>query len=41
MPKPFLTYTQQVDKLKNEKNLIIENKKYAAEMLKQISIGIL
>ncbi len=36
MPKPFLTYTQQVDKLKNEKNLIIEDEKYAAEMLKQI-----
>lgn len=36
MPKPFLTYVQQIDKLKNEKNLIIEDEDYATEMLKQI-----
>lgn len=36
MPKPFLTYVQQIDKLKNEKNLIIEDEGYATEMLKQI-----
>ena len=36
MPKPFLTYTQQIDKLKNEKNLIIDDVYYATEMLKQI-----
>ena len=36
MPKPFLTYVQQIDKLKNEKNLIIEDENYATEMLKQI-----
>lgn len=36
MPKPFLTYVQQIDKLKNEKNLIIEDESYATEMLMQI-----
>jgi abortive infection bacteriophage resistance protein len=34
--KPFLTYTQQLDKLK-EKGLIIENREYAEEKLRQIS----
>jgi len=33
-PKPFMTYTQQIDKLTNEKNLIITNKDYAEHMLK-------
>lgn len=37
MAKPFLTYDQQIDKLKNEKGLIIENVNYAEVMLKQNS----
>ena len=36
MPKPFLTYTQQIEKLKYEKNLIIDDVDYATDMLKQI-----
>ena len=36
MPKPFLTYEQQIDKLKNDKNLIINDRNYAEEKLKQI-----
>lgn len=36
MSKPFLTYVQQIDKLRNEKNLIIDDEDYALEMLKQI-----
>lgn len=36
MPKPFLTYDHQIDKLKNDKNLIIDDEAYALEMLKQI-----
>jgi len=35
--KPFLTYTQQIDKLKHEKNLVIANREYAEYMLKRIS----
>ena len=34
--KPFLTYEQQINKLANEKNLVISNKKYAEDMLQQI-----
>lgn len=36
MPKPFLSYEQQIEKLKNEKNLIIDDEAYAIEMLKQV-----
>ena len=36
MSQSFLTYEQQIDKLVNDKNLIIANKKYAADTLKQI-----
>lgn len=36
VPKPFLTYEQQIDKLRNEKMLIIDDEDYAVEMLKQI-----
>lgn len=36
MPKPFLSYAQQIDKLKNSKNLIIDDNLYALEILKQI-----
>ena len=34
--KPFLSYTQQLDKLENDKNLIIANRAYAETMLKRI-----
>lgn len=37
VPKPFLSYTQQMDKLVNEKNLQINDRTYAEEVLKQIS----
>lgn len=37
MPKIFLTYDQQIDKLKNEKQLLIEDVEYAKEILKQTS----
>lgn len=36
MPKPFLSYVQQIEKLKNEKNLIIDDEDYAVQILKQI-----
>lgn len=36
-PKPFLSYSQQIDKLINEKNLQISDKAYAEETLKRIS----
>lgn len=36
MPKPFLTYTQQIDKLRNEKNLIIDDENSAIDTLHQI-----
>ena len=36
-PKPFLSYSQQIDKLINEKNLQIRDKAYAEETLKRIS----
>jgi len=35
--KPFLTYTQQMDKLVNEKNLVIRDRTSAENTLKQIS----
>ncbi|MCL2662353.1 MAG: Abi family protein [Oscillospiraceae bacterium] len=35
--KPFLTYTQQIDKLEHEKNLVIADRNYAEAMLKQNS----
>lgn len=37
MPKIFLNYEQQIEKLKNEKNLLIEDEVYAKEILKQTS----
>jgi abortive infection bacteriophage resistance protein len=35
--KPFLSYTQQLDKLEKGQNLVIADKAYAKTMLKQIS----
>lgn len=35
--KNFLNYDQQIEKLKNEKNLLIDNEAYAKEILKQTS----
>lgn len=37
MPKPFLTYQQQIEKLQNEKGLIIRDTDYAETMLRQNS----
>ena len=37
MQKIFLNYDQQIEKLKNEKNLLINNEAYAKEILKQTS----
>lgn len=37
MPKIFLTYEQQIDKLVKEKNLIVKNNEYAKEVLRQTS----
>ena len=37
MQKIFLNYDQQIEKLKNEKNLLIDNEEYAKEILKQTS----
>ena len=37
MSKPFITYTAQVEKLKNEKNLIITDTDFAVESLQNIS----
>ena len=37
MPKIFLNYDQQIEKLKNEKNLLIEDVTYAKEILRQTS----
>lgn len=37
MAKPFLTYEQQIEKLQDEKGLIINDKEYAKAMLKQNS----
>lgn len=36
MAQSFLTYEQQIDKLVNDKNLIIDDKEYAADIIKQI-----
>lgn len=36
MPKPFLSYDDQLDKLEQEKNLIIANRDYARTMLQRI-----
>ena len=37
MPKIFLNYDQQIEKLKNEKNLRIDDMAYAKEILRQTS----
>ena len=37
MSKPFITYSRQVEKLKNEKNLLITNTNFAIESLQNIS----
>ena len=37
MNKPFITYTAQVDKLQNEKNLIITDTNFAITTLKNFS----
>lgn len=37
MPKIFLNYNQQIEKLKNEKNLQIDDVEYAKEILRQTS----
>ena len=37
MPKIFLSYDQQIEKLKNEKNLQIDDEEYAKEILRQTS----
>ena len=37
MSKIFLTYDQQIDKLKNDKNLQIDDTAYAKEILRQVS----
>ena len=36
MAQSFLTYEQQINKLENDKNLIVDNKEYATDVLKQI-----
>lgn len=36
MNKPYLTYKQQIDKLKNDKGLVISDETYAREMLMDI-----
>lgn len=37
MPKIFLSYDQQIEKLKNEKNLQIDDEAYAKEILRLTS----
>lgn len=37
MPKVFLNYDQQIEKLKNDKNLLVENETYAKEVLMNIT----
>jgi abortive infection bacteriophage resistance protein len=37
MQKIFFNYDQQIEKLKNEKKLLIDNEAYAKEILKQTS----
>lgn len=36
MPKPFLTYDEQIHKLEHEKELIINDKIYARKQLQKI-----
>lgn len=36
MSKIFLSYDEQIEKLKNEKNLQIDDEVYAKEILRQI-----
>ena len=36
MSKPFITYTAQVEKLKNEKNLVITDDDFAVESLQNV-----
>lgn len=36
MSKPFITYTEQIEKLKNEKNLIVSDSDFATEALQNI-----
>ena len=36
MTKPFLTYAQQIDKLENEKQLMIPDHSYAEQTLRQM-----
>ena len=36
MAQSFLTYEQQLNKLVNDKNLIINNQKYAIDTLKEV-----
>ena len=38
MSKPFITYTAQVEKLKNEKDLVITDDDFAVESLQNISL---
>jgi len=35
--KPFMTYTQQLDKLEHDKNLVISDRVYAEKVLKRLS----
>ena len=37
MTNPFLNYDQLIDKLIDEKNLIVENRDYAISSLKKVS----
>ena len=37
MPKKFFTYEQQLNKLRNEKQLTITNSAYAEEVLEKLS----
>jgi len=36
MPKPFLTYDEQINKLEHEKELIISDKTYVYKQLQKI-----
>ena len=38
MSKPFITYTAQVEKLKNEKNLVITDDDFAVESLHEYQL---
>lgn len=39
MPKQFFTYEQQLNKLKNEKQLTIPNSAYAKEVLEKLGLA--